>query len=375
MRRALDLARRGAGRVEPNPRVGAVLVRGNEIVGEGWHRAFGQPHAEAEALAAAEAAGHDPRGTTLYVTLEPCSHYGKTPPCCEAVAEAGVARVVVAMIDPDPRVQGRGLKHLRSANIAVDLGVLEDEARRLNAGFIKRVTRGLPWVTLKWAMTVDGRTATSAGHSQWISNPTSRQRVHERRAQVDAVMVGIGTVLADNPRLTARDTEPLRQARRVVLDPQLRTPPDAQLIQHPDPPVTLAVAEDLTDRPNDRYHSYINRGIEIIGLPPCDRHGPAHHLDLAPLLRHLADAHAATHVLVEGGAGLTGSLLQQQLADQLLVFIGPTLLADPDAPGAAYGLSPATIDQGTPLQLRHIERFDNDVMLEYDVLGESPSDP
>lgn len=205
MRRALDLAARGRGRVEPNPMVGAVLLdRAGQAVGEGYHQQYGKEHAEVNALADARQRGVDPAGLTMVVTLEPCAHTGKTPPCVEALLQARVGRVVVAMVDPYEEVSGRGIARLREAGLVVEVGVEETAARRLNEAFIKRVTTGLPWVILKWAQTLDGRTATATGHSQWISNEASRAAVHELRAVVDVVAVGVGTAIADDPSLTAR---------------------------------------------------------------------------------------------------------------------------------------------------------------------------
>src|SRR5437764_9933585 len=213
MRRALELAERGRGFAEPNPLVGAVLVKDGRIVGEGWHERFGQAHAEIHALAQAGAAA---RGATCYVTLEPCCHHGKTPPCTDAVLRAGVARVVAAMRDPFPKVDGGGARRLRSAGVEVEFGLMGDEARRLNGPYLKRLATGLPYVTAKWAMTLDGRTATRTGDSRWISGPKSRSMVHETRGRMDVIAAGIGTVLADDPELTARPPGP-RTAVRLIL--------------------------------------------------------------------------------------------------------------------------------------------------------------
>src|SRR5207253_7885382 len=213
-RRALELAERGRGYVEPNPLVGAVVVHDGRIIGEGWHQRYGEAHAEVNALTAA---GDAARGATLYVTLEPCCHHGKTPPCTDAVLRAGVQRVVAAMLDPFPQVSGKGADLLRAAGVTVDVGLCEAEARRLNAPYLKLLATGLPYVTAKWAMTLDGKIATRTGDSKWISNEASRRRVHELRGRMDAIIVGIGTALADDPLLTARPTGP-RTPARIVLD-------------------------------------------------------------------------------------------------------------------------------------------------------------
>ena len=334
MRRALELALRGRGRVEPNPMVGAVLLRDGVILGEGHTQPFGGPHAEVQALADARQRGHDPAGATLVVTLEPCSHHGKTPPCADAVLDAGIARVVTAMVDPFPEVAGRGIERLRAAGVAVEVGLMEAQARRLNEPFLKRVATGLPWVIVKWAQTLDGKTATATGHSQWISNQASRARVHQLRGRVDAVMVGVGTVIADDPQLTARLPDgqaPPRIARRVVVDRSGRMPADAKLLHDSGPPVTV-----------------LGGGL---------RDG----------LKQLADE-GATNILVEGGATLVGALLQERLVDQLLVFTAPKLVGDAAALPAVQGLSCATMDDALPLELVDVERLGDDVLLDYRVI-------
>ncbi|MEO1236161.1 MAG: bifunctional diaminohydroxyphosphoribosylaminopyrimidine deaminase/5-amino-6-(5-phosphoribosylamino)uracil reductase RibD [Planctomycetota bacterium] len=337
MDRALELAARGRGLVEPNPMVGAVLLRDGEVVGEGFHERFGGPHAEVNALADARRRGVDPKGLTMVVTLEPCSHRGKTGPCAEALIEAGMGRVVVAMVDPFPEVAGRGLARLREAGVEVDVGLREAEARRLNEAFIKRVTTGLPWVTAKWAQTVDGRTATASGDSQWISNERSRVRVHEWRGRVDAVMVGVGTAIADDPLLTARPVDPVlvrRVARRVVADRSGRLPKDAKLLHDGGPPVTVIDGE------------------------------------LRAGLCRLAEE-GVTNVLVEGGATLIGALLADGLVDQLLVFTAPKLIGDAEAAPAVRGLTCEAIGRAVALELVGVERLGDDVLLDYRVENRS----
>lgn len=366
MYQALALAERGRGRVEPNPMVGCVLVKDGRELGRGYHQQFGGPHAEVEAIRDAADRGEDIVGCTAYITLEPCSHMGKTPPCAEALIDANINRAVVAMVDPYERVAGTGIAALREAGIEVELGVCGEQARRLNEPFIKRVTTGLPWVIIKWASTLDGKVASHSGDSKWISGEASRKRVHELRAQVDAIMVGIGTVRADDPQLTARGVEVKRVARRVVVDPELRTPPQAQLAlgsEPGSPPITIAIDQQVAEGPSQRTDDYRDHGIELLPLP----HNGDHHLDLQPLLRHLVGAHNATTVLVEGGAGLAGSLIKQGLADQLLVFIAPKLLGDENALSAVTGLKVDTIAAGTQLELRNVQRIENDVMLDYRV--------
>ena len=269
---ALAEAERGRGAVEPNPMVGAVIVRDGKVVGRGHHARFGGPHAEVMALREARAAA---RGATLYVTLEPCCHHGKTPPCTDAIRCAGLARVVIAIRDPFPRVDGGGLATLRAAGIQVELGLRADAAARLNAPFLKRVVTGLPYVTAKWAMTLDGKTAVATGDSQWISSARSRSLVHQKRGQMDAIVVGIGTVLADDPLLTARPEGP-RTAARVVLDSKARLPLDSRLVMTArEVPVIVAVTEQA---PEHRRLSLAEQGCEILSMPgtaPCAAHALA----------------------------------------------------------------------------------------------------
>ena len=364
MYQALALAEQGRGFVEPNPMVGCVLVRNGQELGRGLHDRFGGPHAEVQALDDARSRNEPLEGATAYVTLEPCGHFGQTPPCADALIDAGLARVVVAMIDPNPRVSGQGIERLREAGIEVVLGVCEVPARQLNEPFIKRVTTGLPWVIAKWASTLDGKVATHTGSSKWISSAASRRVVHELRARVDAVMVGVGTVLADNPLLTARDVEIKRTARRVVIDPELRTPRPSYLAMGSspdDPPITFGVCASAHDGPSQRVTDYVEHGIELVPLPRRENH----FLELEPLLKHLAEAYNATNVLVEGGAALIGSMMDQGLVDQVLTFVAPKLLGDERATPAVSGLMRDTIDQSTMLELRDVQRIEDDVLLDY----------
>lgn len=366
MQRALMIAQRGQGWVEPNPMVGCVIVDASgQIVGEGWHERFGEAHAEVNAI---RAAGERAGGATAYVTLEPCCHQGKTGPCTEALIEARVKRVVVAMQDPFDKVAGQGIARLQEAGIEVEVGCGGEAAARLNEPFIKRVTTGLPYVILKWASTIDGAIATMTGDSQWISNQSSRQLVHEWRGRVDAIMVGIGTVLADDPTLTARDVEVRRIARRIVLDPRLQLPESCKLIQSLDQaPLTIAVHENLLNNPSSKLSMLKDRGVEFVGLAFHQRE--ADMLDLMPLLQHLATEHAATNILVEGGAGANGALLRQGCADELRVFIAPKVLGD------GWGLNPFRLPpsvRGTErmahtqhLQFRELRQLEEDILLRY----------
>lgn len=360
MQTAIRLARRGEGRVEPNPMVGCVVVRNGHILGQGYHKAFGGPHAEVEALADCCRRGHSLDDATVYVTLEPCCHHGKTPPCTKALIAARPARVIVAMLDPAEHAKGAGVEALRNASITVEVGPGQTAAQRLTEPYTHRVTTETPWVIAKWAQTVDGRIATRTGESRWISAPSSRRFVHRLRSRVDAVMVGIGTVLADNPRLTARNTPIRRHARRVVIDPMLRIPDKAVLFSDPAPPITIAMGPDADTA---RAAHLKARGVELFEMAPsaCTTTG----LDLTPLLDHLAKAHGATNVLVEGGSRLLGNLLAQRLIDQCLVFTAPMLMGDPESLPALSSTSVEQMKAVPRLQLVATRRFDEDVLLDY----------
>lgn len=321
MRRALELAAQGEGFVEPNPMVGCVVVRDGVIVGEGFHERFGEAHAEVNAL---KAAGERAQGATLVVTLEPCCHTGKTPPCVEAVLAAGVKRVVIAMRDPFPKVDGGGIRALEAAGVECVVGVLEDEARRLVAPYLKLVETGRPWVIAKWAMTLDGKIATSTGDSQWISNEASRARVHALRGRVDAVIVGAGTLVADDPLLTARPAG-ARAPLRIVIAGDRPLPLDRKLWNSSsEGSVLVAIGEGY---PADAAEQLRDRGVEALTASP------------AQLLNELG-RRRSTNVLVEGGGKLLGQLFDQQLVDEAWTFIAPKLIggAGP-APIAGEGVA------------------------------------
>ncbi|ADB16552.1 riboflavin biosynthesis protein RibD [Pirellula staleyi DSM 6068] len=342
MREAIELAERGLGLVEPNPMVGCVIVspRG-EVVGRGWHGRFGGPHAEVEAL---QQAGEQARGSTLYVTLEPCSHFGKTPPCADAVIAAGVARVVAAMTDPFPKVQGGGFAKLRSAGIAVESGVCEAEARALCAPYLKLVTRGMPWVIAKWAMTLDGKIATRSGYSQWISCSQSRELVHGIRGRVDGIMVGRRTVELDDPLLTARPPGK-RTPARIVLDSQARLQNSTQLVRTArQSPVLVVTGPEADDKEIRRLSM---AGCEVLPFLAA-----THFERLLELLSELG-RRQMTNILVEGGAKLLGSLLDARLVDEVHVFIAPKLFGGERAPGPVAG---AGVEQvASALELRNLK--------------------
>jgi diaminohydroxyphosphoribosylaminopyrimidine deaminase/5-amino-6-(5-phosphoribosylamino)uracil reductase len=319
MRRALDLARGGGGFVEPNPQVGAVVAAGTEIVGEGWHERFGGPHAEVVALAAA---GPRARGATLYVTLEPCCHHGKTPPCTAAIVEAGIARVVVGAGDPFPEVGGRGIKTLRRSGIVVETGLLAAEAERLTAPFRMLVTGGRPWVIAKWAMSLDGRLATAAGQDRWISSPASRGLVHDLRSRVDTIAVGIGTALADDPLLTARPVDAAaagpRRPLRVVVDGGARLPLASALVRTArETPLLIAVGPHA---PQDRVMALEEAGCEVwrgAEIDPATR--------MAELLGEFG-RRRLTNLLVEGGPTLLAGMFAAGQIDEVWAFIAPLVV-------------------------------------------------
>jgi diaminohydroxyphosphoribosylaminopyrimidine deaminase / 5-amino-6-(5-phosphoribosylamino)uracil reductase len=315
MAHALRLAARGLGNTWPNPAVGCIIVKNGLVVGRGWTQPGGRPHAEVRALAQAGALAE---GATAYVTLEPCAHHGHTPPCAEALIAANVARVVTALTDPDLRVSGKGHAMLRAAGIAVTESVLTPQAARLNAGFLKRVTQGLPFVTLKLAATLDGRTATSSGESRWITGPQARRTVHALRLQHDAVMVGSGTALADDPDLTVREMGAQRQPVRIVLDRLLQHSPDSRLGRTAnDSPVWLVHGPSA---PDSARRLWTATGAVLLEVPESDGH-----LDLGQALRALA-ARGLTRILSEGGSTLAAALLRAGLVDDLALFAGAALI-------------------------------------------------
>ena len=314
MARALKLAARGLWTTSPNPRVGCVLVRDGQIVGEGWHEKAGEPHAEVHAL---RAAGEAARGATAYVTLEPCSHHGRTPPCADALISAGVARVVAAMQDPNPLIAGNGLARLRAAGIATDCGVLEGDARELNIGFVSRMTRGKPWVRLKTASTLDGVTALENGVSQWITGAAARRDGHRWRARACAVLSGIGTVIEDDPSLTVREVDTPRQPLRIIVDARLQLMPQAKLFADIErSPLLVVCASDDTPK----AQALRDAGAELLVLP-----NEGGKVDLPAMFQALG-ARGINEVHAESGHKLNGSLLREGCVDELLMYLAPTVL-------------------------------------------------
>ena len=347
MARALQLAERGLWTTSPNPRVGCVLVRNGKIVGEGWHEKAGEPHAEVHAL---RAAGDRARGATAYVTLEPCSHHGRTPPCAEALISAGVSRVVAAMSDPNPLVAGQGLSMLTAAGIVTASGLLESEARELNIGFVSRMTRGRPWLRLKAAASLDGKTALNNGVSQWITGPEARRDGQRWRARACAILTGIGTVRDDDPQLTVREVATTRQPLRVVVDSRLETPLTARILQGG--PALVAAAVDNEKRAN----SLRSAGAEVLVLPNA-----AGKVELKTLLEELA-RRGINEVHAEAGCKLNGSLLREGLVDELLLYLAPCVIGH-DASGLFNLPELTSLDGKRRLQIRDLRQIGEDIRL------------
>jgi diaminohydroxyphosphoribosylaminopyrimidine deaminase/5-amino-6-(5-phosphoribosylamino)uracil reductase len=355
MAHALSLAARGLGSVEPNPAVGCVVVRDGEIVGEGYHEKFGGPHAEVNALAAA---GERAAGATAYVTLEPCCHHGKTPPCTQALVRAGVKRVVVAIEDPFPEVSGRGIAELRAAGIQCDTGPCAADANWLLAPYRKLIETSRPWLIAKWAMTLDGKLATRAGDSQWISSEASRAVVHQLRGRVDAIVVGSGTARIDNPLLTARTldrSDVKRIATRIVVDSNATLSPDSRLVQTAaEIPVIVAAAENA---PRRACQQLAAAGVEVL---TC--HGSDHKERLASLLDELG-RRRMTNVLVEGGSRLLGTLFDMRSVDEVHVFVAPKLAGGSTAAAPIAGEGVERMADALQLADIAIEELDGDVYM------------
>jgi diaminohydroxyphosphoribosylaminopyrimidine deaminase/5-amino-6-(5-phosphoribosylamino)uracil reductase len=343
MRRALAVAEQGRGFVEPNPLVGAVVVRDGRFVAEGWHRKFGEAHAEVNALAAAGAAA---AGATLYVTLEPCCHHGKTPPCTDAILRSGIRRVVAALEDPFPQVAGRSAELLRGAGVAVEFGLGAAEARRLNAPYLKVLATGRPYVHAKWAMTLDGKIASRTGDAKWISNEQARARVHKLRGVMDGIVIGIGTALADDPILTARPTGP-RIPKRIVLDTLGRLPLTNRLVQTAGETPTWVVVSPRA--PTDVSRRLHDRGCEVLTIQ--EENGKP---SVAGLLAELG-RRRLTNLLVEGGAGVLGSFLDAGAIDEVHVAIAPRLLGGQEAKTPFGGQGLAMLSEAVPLADWHVE--------------------
>lgn len=316
MQQALAFAERGLFSTDPNPRVGCVIVKDNKVISFGWHEKAGESHAEIHAL---NRVGSAANGSTVYVTLEPCTHYGRTPPCAQELVKSGVRRVVIAMLDPNPMNHGKGVTYLRDSGIEVEVGVLESEARALNIGFVHRMETSLPWVRAKIAASLDGRSALSNGKSQWITSDHAREDGHHWRARSTAMMTGVGTILADNPTLTARPVEsdrPLEQPFLVIVDTHLRTPIDAKVFSATRPVVIATASTDKT-----ALNAWEKRGVHCVTFAPSSDG----QVDLPALIRWLGDQEV-NELHVESGPGLSGALIEQKCVNELLVYLAPCLL-------------------------------------------------
>jgi len=355
MARALVLAERGLFTTTPNPRVGCVIVKDGAVIGEGWHERAGAPHAEVNALADARGRGLDPRGATLYVTLEPCNHAGRTPPCATEVIAAGIGRVVAAMADPNPEA-AHGAAGLRAAGVAVDVGLLDDEARELNIGFVSRMTRGRPWVRMKAAASLDGRTALASGESQWITGEAARADGHRWRARACAILTGIGTVRQDDPQLSVRAVATPRQPRRIVVDRHAETPPAAKV---------LAGADTLIVTAGGRNPGWPS-GIEVLTLPDSEGR-----IDLQALIPALG-ARGINELHVEAGAKLNGALLAAGVVDELLLYLAPCLLGDPARGVAEFATGVARLSDRIALAIHDVARIGDDIRVRARVLRKEP---
>ncbi len=369
MTEAIQLARRGLYTTSPNPRVGCVLVRDGQIIGRGWHQWAGQAHAEINALRDAEKMHGNARGATAYVTLEPCSHHGRTPPCCEALVAAGIARVVVAMRDPNPLVGGRGLEFLRDAGLAVESGILESEARELNPGFISRMTRQRPWVRVKLAMSLDGRTAMASGESQWLTGTAARSDVQRLRARSCAIVSGVETVLRDNAALSVRanelqlaDADEIikRQPLRMVLDSGLRLHPPARIFAQPG---RLVIAT-LNDEQR-RWEQVVDGGGEIFHAPESGGR-----VDLHAVMRYLTEQQC-NEVLIEAGPTLAGAFWRAGLVDWLTIYMAPTLLGSAGRP--LFDLPLEKMREQQRLDIRDIRAVGNDWRIDAVPLQNDPA--
>lgn len=351
MRMALSLAKRAEGFTSPNPLVGAVIVKNGRIVGRGYHERLGLAHAEVNAI---RQAGSLAKGATLYVTLEPCDHFGRTPPCTQAIIKSGIKRVVMAMKDPNPMNDGRGIKRLKGSRVKTSLGVLGNEARAMNRPYIKFITKAIPYVTVKAAQSLDGKIATRRGDSRWISADDSRRLVHELRGKVDAVMVGVNTVIKDNPLLLSK-TAKYKQPVRIIVDSNLATPPGSRLFSQLDKsPVILAVTDST---PLGRRRVYERKGARVLVTKSKEDR-----VNLRYLLKELAKMGIA-HILAEGGGELIAGLIKERLADSVIFFIAPKIIGGRDAVTSVEGTGVAMVQDAMILKDLIVERLKKDILI------------
>lgn len=365
MNRALELAEGGRGRTTPNPLVGAVVVKDDRIIGEGHHEVVGGAHAEVNAL---DAAGKNAAAATLYVTLEPCNHTGRTPPCTEKILASGIRRLVVAMADPNPHVRGGGIDLIRQQGIEVTTGVLESQARRLNEAYVKYITTGLPFVVVKCAATLDGWIATGSGDSKWVSGRRSRQYVHRLRNAMDAILVGVDTVVADDPRLTVRlkDVEG-SQPRRIILDTQLRVSADARVLRCEDGADTIVVAGPAAAE--NRIKRIAAAGARVLAAPVKNGR-----VDLAALMPMLGQMQV-TSLLIEGGGAVIGSALRDRIVDKIVFFYAPKIFGGDNGVPMCRGSGAERMGDSIPVGNINVHRFDDDVMIEGYVKPPKPANP
>lgn len=347
MRLALDVAKAGIGQTSPNPVVGAVVVNGGAVVGLGAHLKAGEPHAEVHAI---RMAGEKARGATVYVTLEPCSHYGKTPPCVDLLIQAGVRRVVIATTDPNPLVAGKGIDKLRRAGIEVDVGLLKEEADELNRVFFHYIATKTPFVTLKYACSLDGKIATATGESKWITSEAARQDVHRLRAQHDAILVGVNTVLADNPKLTVRIGEQRKNPLRIILDTNLHTPLDAHVVTDREAETWIITGSGISW---EKAEAYERLGVRIIPMA-------AAHIHVRDVLRLLGEQRI-TSLFVEGGSRVHDSFLRAGAVNEVVAYIAPKLIGGREAPTPVGGLGFSRLEEAMELDIRQLEMVGPDI--------------
>ena len=351
MKMALDLAQRAKGQTSPNPIVGAVIVRNNKIIAEGYHRRCGADHAEVVAL---KKAGKSAKGAKLYVTLEPCSHFGRTPPCVDRIIQSGIEEVNVGMIDPNPVNNGKSILKLKHARIKTKVGFLKEELQKANESFIKFIRYRIPFVVVKSAQTIDGKIATALGQSKWITSKQSRNYAHHLRNDFDAILVGIGTVLKDNPRLNA--TKKSKRIKKIILDTTLRIPLQAQLFKNTIPSdIIVATTEKMK---KDKYLLLKKKGVDTIICPPS-----YDGVDLSWLLKKLAQKEI-TNILVEGGSKIIGSLLKENLVDKFLIFIAPKIMGDERAINSVRGLTLNNINRLVRLKNLTFQKIGDDILIE-----------
>jgi diaminohydroxyphosphoribosylaminopyrimidine deaminase/5-amino-6-(5-phosphoribosylamino)uracil reductase len=362
MHQALTIAQYAKGRTSPNPLVGAVIVNAGRIVGQGWHRQAGTPHAEIHALAQA---GELAKDATIYVTLEPCSHYGRTGPCADALIQAGVKKVVVALTDPNPLVAGNGINRLRAAGIEVVEGVLAPEAAKLNEVFIKWIVTGMPWGVLKTAISLDGKIAAYTGHSKWITGLAAREHVHKLRDTYDGILVGIGTVLADNPELTTRLPEGGQNPVRIIVDSMARTPLNAKIVTDGQAQTIIATSREA---PADRVAALSSRGIEVLTLEQTPTG-----INLRQLFKILGERRI-TSILIEGGATINASVLTANLIDKVHCFIAPKIIGGINAPSPVGGMGIPAVDQAIMLEDITSESIGTDILITGYIAGREGHD-